>query len=715
MDKSANYRILFIVQELMLGGAGYLAIKWIRKLISLYDIDILILGPYENKMLAELPESVPVYTLERSLFKSALYRLGSGSPLGAVPFFMERGEILPLKKNYRAILGTSILGNWRACLAFSLAQAPQKIIFLVDEALAPYIQESTLKRNMIDLSLLTAGHIVSVSRSLFESMAIQCVSLKSKPFQVIWPIVEMNSNPSLNETDWLPQDKPIVLTVARLSPGKQILESLYIHHELMKAGVDFRWYIVGEGPQETLLRSEIKRLDMCESFILAGFQSNVAHWMNQCDIFALFSVSEGCPTVIIEALQLNCVVISTLVHGVDELLVNEQTGLIVSNRPDDIKQQLSRLILDANLRGSIKNNLMRQPLKPTADADVQRLIKLIEEPHQKDKQSKNEQPIVSILIPTYNQGAWLDRAVSSALMQDFYALEVVVVDDASSDNTEENCSKWLADRRFRYVKNPSNLGRVQNYRHALCNHARGDWVLMLDGDDYLVDPGFIKAAWDAVQRHAHKGVLFAQGGHKVRHCQASLPDVDILPKIGVDELVVVAGDYLKFVFATGFFTHLGILYNRLAAIKYNCYTNNISSSDMDSFLKLSLQGSVVLLNRVAGCWVQHDSNASSNLPIDLVTENVKIFRDIANLAIKEGLASRYEINPVLTRYEAQTLAFLYAQTIGKTTHHPFATFKLIPIIIAINPKLLFNFKIIKAGVRSFIKLLILFIKKRGSK
>ena len=85
------------------------------------------------------------------------------------------------------------------------------------------------------------------------------------------------------------------------------------------------------------------------------------------------------------------------------------------------------------------------------------------------------------------------------------------------------------------------------------------------------------------------------------------------------------------------------------------------------------------------------------------------------MAIKEGLASRYEINPVLTRYEAQTLAFLYAQTIGKTTHHPFATFKLIPIIIAINPRLLFNLKIIKAGVRSFIKLLILFIKKRGSK
>ena len=98
MDKSENYRILFIVQELMLGGAGYLAIKWIRKLIGQYDIDILILGPYENKMLAELPESVSVYTLERSLFKSALYRLGSGSPLGAVPFFMERGEILPLKK-----------------------------------------------------------------------------------------------------------------------------------------------------------------------------------------------------------------------------------------------------------------------------------------------------------------------------------------------------------------------------------------------------------------------------------------------------------------------------------------------------------------------------------------------------------------------------------------------------------------------------------------
>ena len=53
--------------------------------------------------------------------------------------------------------------------------------------------------------------------------------------------------------------------------------------------------------------------------------------MQQCTVFALFSASEGCPTVVIEALTLGCPVIVTDVNGVDELIDNGRTGLIVPN------------------------------------------------------------------------------------------------------------------------------------------------------------------------------------------------------------------------------------------------------------------------------------------------------------------------------------------------------------------------------------------------
>jgi cellulose synthase/poly-beta-1,6-N-acetylglucosamine synthase-like glycosyltransferase len=52
----------------------------------------------------------------------------------------------------------------------------------------------------------------------------------------------------------------------------------------------------------------------------------------------------------------------------------------------------------------------------------------------------------------------------------------------------------INDPRLKYVLNTCNLGRVANYRNLLCNHATGDYVINLDGDDYYTDPNFISEA-----------------------------------------------------------------------------------------------------------------------------------------------------------------------------------------------------------------------------
>lgn len=405
------------------------------------------------------------------------------------------------------MLGTSILASWQACTAYALARSGKKILFLVDEALASHPQELPRKKEAVELSIQVSDYIVSVSKSLFNSMSEKCMVLKGKPLEVIRPIVEIQGARDTQDMQVLPHDKPVILTVARLEPGKQILESLYIHHALMQEGIDFRWYIVGKGSLEGIIRSEIKRLGMEEYFILAGFQHNVADWLKQCDVFALLSVSEGCPTVIMEALHCGCPVISTEVHGADEMIIHGQTGIIVPNDEFAIKMQLSRLVLDRSLRESFRQNLISDPFELNPESDLERLITMIETP--KEIPAK---PAVTILIPTYNQDIYIDRAISSALMQNFSALEVIVIDDASTDNTENICQKWLNDSRFKYFRSPINLGRVKNYQHALRNLASGDWVLMLDGDDYLTDAGFIKAAWHALQNHPGQNVLFVQAG-----------------------------------------------------------------------------------------------------------------------------------------------------------------------------------------------------------
>jgi len=98
-----------------------------------------------------------------------------------------------------------------------------------------------------------------------------------------------------------------------------------------------------------------------------------------------------------------------------------------------------------------------------------------------------ENPEVSVIIPTYNDAATLDRAVESCLSQSMRDLEVIVVDDASTDSTHA-VAEALAERdsRVRLVSHEQNRQALEARRTGL-ESARGSYVLFLDADDWL-DP-----------------------------------------------------------------------------------------------------------------------------------------------------------------------------------------------------------------------------------
>jgi glycosyltransferase involved in cell wall biosynthesis len=91
-------------------------------------------------------------------------------------------------------------------------------------------------------------------------------------------------------------------------------------------------------------------------------------------------------------------------------------------------------------------------------------------------------PKVSVLIPTYNYARYLDEAIQSVLDQTFQDFEIVIVDDHSTDNTDEVVAKYLGDPRIVYHKNPVNLGLVGNFNHAL-KFARAGYIKFLLADD----------------------------------------------------------------------------------------------------------------------------------------------------------------------------------------------------------------------------------------
>jgi glycosyltransferase involved in cell wall biosynthesis len=91
-------------------------------------------------------------------------------------------------------------------------------------------------------------------------------------------------------------------------------------------------------------------------------------------------------------------------------------------------------------------------------------------------------------MPTYNYASYLPEAIASVLAQDFRDFELLVLDDASSDNTAEVVKPFcVRDARVHLAVNPANLGMVANWNECL-KRARGRYTKFLFGDDKLTDP-----------------------------------------------------------------------------------------------------------------------------------------------------------------------------------------------------------------------------------
>lgn len=232
-------------------------------------------------------------------------------------------------------------------------------------------------------------------------------------------------------------------------------------------------------------------------------------------------------------------------------------------------------------------------------------------------------PSVTIMIPTYNQAHCIHQAIESAMAQDYPNLEIVIADDCSSDQTDKAVEPYLNDQRLRYFKNPTNIGRVKNYKKALEEYATGQWVVNCDGDDYYAHSDFISEVMHLIMKYKDENIVFAQGGHQVLFKNVQSKAIYELPKTPKQTHLYKPYEYFFEFHKIAHFSHLTTLYRRDIATSIDFYRYNISSTDMESFLRLSLYGSVLLIKKVYGIWVQHEHNFSQNLDFQKRKDNIK--------------------------------------------------------------------------------------------
>ena len=243
--------------------------------------------------------------------------------------------------------------------------------------------------------------------------------------------------------------------------------------------------------------------------------------------------------------------------------------------------------------------------------------------------TKNFTPKVTIMIPTFNQEAFIGDAIGSALAQSYPNLEVIVGDDASTDGTA-NIAMKIQDPRLSCVRNPCNLGRTANYRNLLYNYAAGDYVINLDGDDYFTDQDFIAYAIQCIGKKKETVMVVARVTTKTPNGEwvSEIPGIQectglqLLSKLPKKEYMLM---------------HMGVLYSRKHALVTGFYRSDAISSDWESLYRLSLKGIVRYLDRNIGVWRQHASNETGTNDVSKLLANLRIWEPVYNDAYKSGM------------------------------------------------------------------------------
>lgn len=99
--------------------------------------------------------------------------------------------------------------------------------------------------------------------------------------------------------------------------------------------------------------------------------------------------------------------------------------------------------------------------------------------------------LVSIIMPSYNMAQYIADSIRSVQAQTYKNWELLIVDDCSSDNSDDVVAPFLSDARIHYLKNEVNSGAAVSRNYAL-REAKGRWIAFLDSDD-LWQPE--KLAW----------------------------------------------------------------------------------------------------------------------------------------------------------------------------------------------------------------------------
>jgi glycosyltransferase involved in cell wall biosynthesis len=158
----------------------------------------------------------------------------------------------------------------------------------------------------------------------------------------------------------IPPERLLIGAVGRLSAEKGFDLLIRSVDRLLQKGLDVELTIVGEGEEKQRLHSLIASLGRADRMHLPGYRSDMISLYQAMDIYALSSLREGLPNVLLEAMAMDVPVVATRVAGIPRLIQSEENGLLVEpGSIEDLTRALARLHGDECLRHRLRRAARR--------------------------------------------------------------------------------------------------------------------------------------------------------------------------------------------------------------------------------------------------------------------------------------------------------------------------------------------------------------------
>jgi len=237
---------------------------------------------------------------------------------------------------------------------------------------------------------------------------------------------------------------------------------------------------------------------------------------------------------------------------------------------------------------------------------------------------------ISVIIPTYNRKEMLKEAIDSVLKQTKKAVEILVIDDNSSDGTENMLEREYGGlENLTVLRNESNRQAGYN-RNLGYNQAKGEYLVFFDDDDYYTDTDFFKKA---LAVHESGDYAFVGANSTTKYEDLGTEEVKPLNRKGL----VDRQEYLK-----GFMTAIKKPNSTFTALFKRSKLEKIGFAEMKMmndgpiYMRALLTGDGYLMEDVIGVYRIHRSNISFSLNLDFLLENLDEKIWVGNEAMKLG-------------------------------------------------------------------------------